>query len=638
MSEYYKAVTMAEGGGRKSIVSIPAWAQALHEGAAGAKDTINTPAAAYAYVPLVYRAVRLRADALTRVPIYFTKLDGETEVPNPFPDCDFMDLLWKTEAALCLQGANYIEKIQTVRSKKTSGLQWVNPLTMNARMVKSNAGMVYEFQQGTNGAKFNLDTMIYMREFSLLGDMMPNGSVMPGDSSAKVSLNDAALMRYMSRFAARFFESGAMPITVLQVDGIVDKDEADRIQGWFKRAAAGIRNAFSVLALSRAIEPKVISQPLKDLAMPELNQQARHAVALAFGIPQTMLEDAANYATSAEHRLSFWSDTVRPRGDWLAEQFNRQLFHKMGIQMSFGFDELDIFQEDENQRATSLNSIVTAINTNPAVATWAMGVLGYDLNEDQKRELDVISGKTDEGTEGDGETEVTEGAVVASGENVQAQALNGAQVASLVEVLTLVATGQIPRASGVEIIMAAFPIDADTVERMMGEIGRGFKPETVAADAGNSPIPETDEAPAEPVPAKSAYADDLARWERKALRVLKESGSPVCTFESDNIPDSVRERIEAALPDARSAQAVRSLFDIKPMTVTATPEYQPAPEAYALADSINQLAAAYLKSQEVAPPIQQPIVIVNNQKAKRVPIADIFARNMLVSRAEESNE
>jgi hypothetical protein len=105
-----------------------------------------------------------------------------------------------------------------------------------------------------------------------------------------------------------------MPITVLQIDGIVDPDEAKRIEGFFKRQATRIRNAFNVMALGRAIEPKIISQPLKDLVMPELNAQARHAVSLAFGIPQTMLEDAANFATSKEHRLSFWQDTEKRPG------------------------------------------------------------------------------------------------------------------------------------------------------------------------------------------------------------------------------------------------------------------------------------------------------------------------------------
>jgi HK97 family phage portal protein len=499
----------------KAIVTVPAWAQAMHEGTGTQLDTINNAAAAYAFVPLVYRAVRLRADALTRVPIHFTKLDGETEAKSPF-DVDWKDLIWKTEAALDLHGANYIEKIPRLRSKKTGALQWINPLTMTARMVKQPDGSTaYQFQQGTNGAKWTLEDMVYMREFSLSGDILPNGDIQPGDSPTRVSLNDAALIRYMSRFAARFFETGAMPITVLQIDGIVDKDEAQRIEGFFKRAATRIRNAFNVLALGRAIEPKIISQPLKDLVMPELNEQARHAVSLAFGIPQTMLEDAANFATSKEHRLSFWQDTMQPRGEWLAEQFNRQVLAPLGIQMRFGFEELDIFQEDENERGATLQAMVTAVSTNPAVASWAMGVLGYDLNDEQQKELDELVAKKEE---------------------------------------------QSP---------------------------------TTTTPPTNTPAAET---VAEQSPAKAVWMDDLGRWERKALRVLKESGSAVCEYVSDVLPAEIRAKVAARLAECKTAEEVKALFDMQPVTVTPVTEYKSSPDTMALAESINRLAEAYIKS------------------------------------------
>jgi len=118
----------------KAIVTIPAWAEALHEGTGVQRDTINSAAAAYAFVPLVNRAVRLRADSLISTPLYFTKLDGETEVPAPFDGLDWKDLIWKTEAALCLQGANYIERMPRAMSKKTGALKWINPITVKVCM------------------------------------------------------------------------------------------------------------------------------------------------------------------------------------------------------------------------------------------------------------------------------------------------------------------------------------------------------------------------------------------------------------------------------------------------------------------------------------------------------------------------
>jgi hypothetical protein len=58
----------------------------------------------------------------------------------------------------------------------------------------------------------------------------------------------------------------------------------------------------------------------------------------------------------------------------------------------------------------------------------------------------------------------------------QEVSLNGAQVASMMEIVAQVATGQLPRASGVEMLLAAFPLSREQAERIMGQVGREFRP------------------------------------------------------------------------------------------------------------------------------------------------------------------
>lgn len=60
----------------------------------------------------------------------------------------------------------------------------------------------------------------------------------------------------------------------------------------------------------------------------------------------------------------------------------------------------------------------------------------------------------------------------------QEAALNGAQVQSLMQIVTAVATGQIPRETGISLITSAFPIDAQKADEIMGSVGRGFVPAT----------------------------------------------------------------------------------------------------------------------------------------------------------------
>lgn len=54
--------------------------------------------------------------------------------------------------------------------------------------------------------------------------------------------------------------------------------------------------------------------------------------------------------------------------------------------------------------------------------------------------------------------------------------LNGAQLKSLLDVIAQVASGQLPRESGIEIISTSFSLATDKAESIMGTVGKGFKP------------------------------------------------------------------------------------------------------------------------------------------------------------------
>lgn len=61
-------------------------------------------------------------------------------------------------------------------------------------------------------------------------------------------------------------------------------------------------------------------------------------------------------------------------------------------------------------------------------------------------------------------------------QNIQKLALNGAQVTALVDVVTKVAAGLLPRDSAIAIIAAAFQMDVTTAADILGNVGAGFKP------------------------------------------------------------------------------------------------------------------------------------------------------------------
>jgi len=67
-------------------------------------------------------------------------------------------------------------------------------------------------------------------------------------------------------------------------------------------------------------------------------------------------------------------------------------------------------------------------------------------------------------------------------------ALNGAQVASMVEIVEKVAAGSLPRGAARAIIMRAFAVDAAGADDILGDAGQGFTPTTSPASADRATL------------------------------------------------------------------------------------------------------------------------------------------------------
>jgi len=65
-----------------------------------------------------------------------------------------------------------------------------------------------------------------------------------------------------------------------------------------------------------------------------------------------------------------------------------------------------------------------------------------------------------------------------SNETIAEVSLNGAQVTAMLTLVNQVSTGAIPRDTAINMMTTAFPIDAAHAEKILGAVGKGFKPES----------------------------------------------------------------------------------------------------------------------------------------------------------------
>ena len=365
----------------KTITNVPGWVDMLTSD--GVPDSVGS---LYKYVPLLFRAVQLRCDALSSVPVAILKGE-ENEVDWPYPT-KLGNLLWNWEASNLLAGASYGEIVKN-KSGYRKDVKYRNPFDMS---VKYDRG-VYEFKQSSSGSTWSNEPdagkfeMVYIREFD------PTQDTNPGIGAGKAANIDAKLLYAISKFPEMYFEGGAMPVTLLGIDSN-DRNEIERIQNWFKRSATAIKNAFRVLGVrAGSITPVTLTPPLKDLAFTELNEIAKDNISMAFGIKQTLLDsEAANYATAQEDRLAFYEDTIKPRARIFEDALNEQLLARDGLRIEFRFNEMDIFQKDENDRADLLNKLVDA----GLPVEVALQLAGYKLTDEQAAMLDSHQEQLDE--------------------------------------------------------------------------------------------------------------------------------------------------------------------------------------------------------------------------------------------------
>ena len=351
----------------KAITNIPGWEDRLNDA-----DKVTNSSNSFSMVPLIFRAVRLRCNAISSVPMSI--LRGENEVTWPFP-VGLESLLWRTEASMLLEGAAYwLKETNTLRP---TDLMFLNPTTIELEYDEVTG---YTFKQQTNTRTYGPwgeDEIVYFREYD------PSQDTHPGVAAAKVAMTDSRLLHYTSRFASYFFEGGAQPITILGMERNVSPAERDRVEKMLARTMRGIKNAFRVIGLTTDIKPHTLTPPMTELAMPELNEQARQNAADAFEIPIPLLENPANRSVTEELRLSFFQDTIEPRGKLLTNVINEQLLNPIGFELKMNFNQMDIYQTDEAERSDSLEQLVAS----NIPFDREMEILGYDLSDEQWERL-----------------------------------------------------------------------------------------------------------------------------------------------------------------------------------------------------------------------------------------------------------
>ena len=328
---------------------------------AGDSDTSAEAQRLYETVAFLYRCVEVRANALVALPWAVQRNDVDVWVHNDGAApaelaalSDIPDLLWQTEAAMCLAGEAFWHKIET-RARRLLEVRWLSPSTITP-VWDAEAGLIGYKRALPNRAPqpMSVEEVVH---FWLRG----MHETKPRRSPAEAASIAARVIYNTDLFTAGFFERGAIKATLLTVDGNPLPAERERIKSWWRRFMAGVKNAFTAEVVAASVKPVVVGDGIGELANTALTAEKREDIATAMGVPHSLvLSNAANYATSQQDELNFYNLTIVPEARLIERQINRQLFEPMGLQFQFRPEELSVYQEDETQRAQAFSLYVGA--------------------------------------------------------------------------------------------------------------------------------------------------------------------------------------------------------------------------------------------------------------------------------------
>ncbi len=362
-------------------------------------DTTHTlsPLNAYQLVPYLYRAIDIRAKTLATIPWRVDRMGKGDETTDVTYDPTYAGLvagmrqrLFMTESALCLYGAAY-----WLREHNPVGLQervrWVLPSSISPRYDGKMGLVGFERTSGSGTQRIALDRMVAFWQPNMAAELGP------GVAPAQVALASAQVLHSLDRFAEGFFRRGAIKATLLSVEGNPPPGELERLETWWRRMLAGVRNAWQSIAIRSSVKPIVIGDGLADTQNRELTIQQREHICAALGVPHSLLSaDAANYATAANDKLTFLHQTVIPSARLIEETLNDQLFQPLGLRLRFLPEQMEELQKDEMDKATSLVPLVQEgiITIDEARAFLGLGTYEHKQQHERKNGYAAIRSKT----------------------------------------------------------------------------------------------------------------------------------------------------------------------------------------------------------------------------------------------------
>ncbi len=277
----------------------------------------------FARNPVVYRSVRMIAEAAASVPLVLEQ-DGDRLSQHPLlsllsrpndrqAGADFFESVY---GQLLVSGNAYIEAVYGTRDLR----ELHNLRSDRMQIVPGNDGWPQAYDYGVSGRKVRFDQtsagnptppILHLTLFNPQDDHFGLSPLEAAQTSLDIHNAAAGWNKALLDNSAR--PSGAL-VYASQEAGNLSDEQFLRLKKELEDGYQGAMNAGRPLLLEGGLDWKSMSLSPKDMDFMEAKNGAAREIALAFGVPPMLLGIPGDntYANFAEANRAFWRQTILP--------------------------------------------------------------------------------------------------------------------------------------------------------------------------------------------------------------------------------------------------------------------------------------------------------------------------------------
>jgi HK97 family phage portal protein len=327
--------------------------------------------------PIVYRAVRMVAEAAASVPLLLYRGEEEIEahplldlVAYPSPDHTTTDFLEAWYGFLLVAGNAYVEAVDV--GGRLRELYVLRPDRM--KVVPGPSGWPEAFEYSANGTcvRFTQESVAGVRPILHTRLFHPDNDHY-GMSPIEAAATAIDIHNEASAWNKALLDNSARPSGALVYaakDGNLTGEQFKRLRGELEAAFQGARNAGRPMLLEGGLDWKPLSLSPREMDFIAAKHAAARDIALALGVPPMLLGIPGDntYSNYSEAQRAFWRGTVLPLVVRMTRAFSAWLgpAYGGGIALRPDLDQVDGLSSERE-------------------ALWARINAATFLSEDEKR-------------------------------------------------------------------------------------------------------------------------------------------------------------------------------------------------------------------------------------------------------------